>query len=475
MKKLVALLLVCFMLASAVMACGTAAPADTDSKTEDSKAEDTQGEESKDDEETEASEENTEAAEEGLVVTDADMTIELWDISTTDTLTEEAYEAFMADYPNITINYEHIVNDNYKQQLVIAMSADECPNAYIHWTGGPMEEYYAAGFCDDLTDLYEKYNEAAYLDSAIAMCTANDGKLIALPYGGMSGTVLYYNKTLFAELGIEAPKTMAELEAVAETVKEAGYIPFALANKSKWTGSLYYMYVVARYGGPEAVAKAYSGEGSFTDEPFVKGAAKIQEWVEKGYFPEGVNSIAADDGMDRQLLYTEKAAMFVALSSAGGNIKKEAPEWYEANLGAVAFPIDEESQAAGIDQTVAVGSAVGNAFSFNTKGDDEMRKALFVLLNKYLASDEYAAKLLETTTKIYPKQGAEATVVDEIPLATWNIFANASNVQLFYDQYLPAAVASVHKDTMTTLFDLSQTPEEICQTLQDAFVAETSK
>lgn len=460
MKKLLALALSVAMAATMIIGCGSK-PANNDNK-------ETPGQTKEQTKETE----NKGNTEDGLTLTTEDMTIELWDISTDGTmkdLCEGAYEAFMKDHPNIKINYQHIVNDTYKQQLIVAMSANKCPNAYIHWTGGPMEEYKKSGYCDDISDLYEKYNETDYIDSAIAMCTANDGKLVALPYGGMSGAVLYYNKTLFDKLGLEAPTTIAELEECAEKVKAEGYVPFSCANASKWTGSLYYMYMVARYGGNEAVAKAYSGEGSFTDEPFVKAAEKIQEWVKKGYFPDGVNSIAADDGMDRQLLYTEKCAMLVQLSSTGGNIKKEAPEWYEANLGACPFPIDEESQKAGIDQTIAVGSSVGNAFSFSTKGDEEMRKALFVLLNQYMTTDQYVADLLANSNKIFPINGAEKNVTDPIPLTTWEVFSNASNVQLFYDQYLPAAVANVHKDTMSGLFDCSMTPEDICQTLQDAF------
>ena len=54
-------------------------------------------------------------------------------------------------------------------------------------------------------------------------------------------------------------------------------------------------------------------------------------------------------------------------------------------------------------------------------------------------------------------------------MVSWDTFADASNVQLFYDQYLPASVAEVHKNTMSDLFGLTATPEEICQKLQDAY------
>ena len=410
---------------------------------------------------------------EEIQLTDQEMTIELWDIATEDpkkTIEESAVKAFMADYPNIHVNITHIANDTYKQQLVIAMANDSCPNAYIHWTGGPMNEYYQSGFCDPIDDLFEKYNKTDYLASALAMCSANDGKLIALPYGGLSAAVVYYNKSIFEANGIEIPTTIAELEAACDKLLAAGNTPFSCANGSKWTGSLYYMYLVARYGGAEAVAKAYDPnlEGAFTDEPFVKAAAKIQEWVQKGYFPAGVNSIEADHGADRQLIYTEECAMLVQLSSTAGSMKNDMGDWYTENIGAFKFPIDEESAAAGIDQTIAVGSAVGNAFSFNTKGDEEMRKALFVLLDKYYAADAYTLPLVQQVGKVASINGMQQYIEDPVVMVSWDTFADASNVQLFYDQYLPASVAEVHKNTMSDLFGLTATPEEICQKLQAA-------
>ena len=52
----------------------------------------------------------------------------------------------------------------------------------------------------------------------MASCTAFPTEIETL--------VLYYNKTLFEQNGWEAPKTLDELTALAETIDEAGIIPF---------------------------------------------------------------------------------------------------------------------------------------------------------------------------------------------------------------------------------------------------------
>ena len=417
----------------------------------------------------------TQGEEGGLELTKDELTIVLWDIASSEpktTVEEGPVKAFMADYPNIHVEQIHNVNDTYKQDLVVAMSADKAPNIYTHWTGGPMNEYYKSGFCDVLDDLYDNYNQTDYLESALAMCRATDGKLIAMPYGGLSAAVVYYDKKTFADNGLEIPTTIEEFEAVCDKLLEAGITPTALGNGSKWTGSLIYMYLVARYGGPEAVVNAYFPEngGSFADEPFVKAAEKVQEWVKKGYIIEGCNSITSDSAGDRALLYNGTCAMLVHLSSTAGGVKTDmGEEWYNEHFGAFQFPIDPESEKAGVNQKVAVGSAVGNAFSVNSKGNEEIRKAAFVLLNQYYTGEEYAMNTLEQIGKVVSINGMQEHITDPVVMASWDCFANATNVQLFYDQYLPASVAEVHKDTMSDLFGLTATPEEVCQKLQDAY------
>ena len=297
------------------------------------------------------------------------LTITLWDIATeepTKGIQEGAVQRFMADYPNITVEQVHQQNDNYKQQLIVAMSSGEAPDMYIHWGGGPMAEYYKSGFVNDITEMYNTYDHPDFIDGAVAQSTY-DGKMLAIPFGGLSGCDIFYNKTIFAEVGVEVPTTIDELEAVCDKLIEAGYVPFSLANGSKWTGSMYYMYLVARHSGNEQFDAAYTQAdgGTFTSEAFIWAGEKIQDWVKKGYFNEGFNSLVTDNGEDRALLYDNTCAMMLHGSWQTRSIAADSQEWYDANLGTFRFPEDAEAKEAGVDQNVEVGTAIGNGFSFN--------------------------------------------------------------------------------------------------------------
>ena len=402
--------------------------------------------------------------------------ITLWDISTEDpskTICEDAVARFTADYPNIKVNEVHQQNDNYTQQLVVAMSSKQAPDMYIHWGGGPMVEYYKSGFVNDITDMFNTYDHPDYIDAAVAQASY-DGKVLSIPYGGLSGCDIFYNKTIFEEVGVEVPETIDELEDVCDKLLEAGYVPFTLANGSKWTGSMYYMYLVARHSGNDEFNAAYAQEngGSFTSEAFIWAGEKIQDWVEKGYFNEGFNSLVTDNGEDRALLYDNTCAMMLHGSWQERSIMADSQEWADANLGVFRFPEDAEAKEKGVPQNVEIGTAIGNGFSFNCWKEDgsvdqEKLDACYVLATQYFNDDTYNNDQMTKAQTIPSIKGYEDKIDDPLMKTIADVFFNASNVQLWYDQYLPASVTEVHKNCMTELFGLDKTPEEIGQE-QDA-------
>ena len=340
---------------------------------------------------------------------------------------------------------------------------------YIHWGGGPMVEYYKSGFVNDLTDMFNTYDHPDFIDAAVAQ-SSFDGKVLSIPYGGLSGCDIFYNKTIFEEVGVEVPQTIDELEAVCDKLLEAGYVPFSLANGSKWTGSMYYMYLVARHSGNDEFNAAYAQEdgGSFTSDAFIWAGEKIQDWVKKGYFNEGYNSLTRDNGEDRALLYNNTCAMMLHGSWQERSIMADSQEWADANLGVFRFPEDAEAREKGVPQNVEIGTAIGNGFSFNCWKEDgsvdqEKLDACYVLATQYFNDDTYNNDQMTLAQTIPSIKGYEDKIDDPLMKYVADVFFNASNVQLWYDQYLPASVTEVHKNCMTELFGLDKTPEEIGQ------------
>lgn len=353
-----------------------------------------------------------------------------------------------------------VQNDTYKEKLVIAMSSGECPDMYTSWSGGPMNEYIESGYAQPITELFnESELPNRLMDASIAQATYKDD-IYAVPFMNVSLSGIYYNKEMFAKYNLEVPKTVEELEKVSDTLVENGITPFALANSAKWTGSMYFMNLAARKGGLEPFVAAVDGTGTFEDESFIYAGDKIREWSEKGYFPEGVNSLSEDDGQARQMLYQETAAMDLIGSWYTGLIKQDSKEFYE-KMDWFPFPAVEGSEA---DPSIMIGTIGDNFISFNCK--DEKLAAAFECATKF--SEEEMVDFMVESGKIPPVKGVEDKLTDPISKSVIKAANDATATQLWYDQYLPPAVAQVHLDTSQELFGLTMSSKDAAKKFQEA-------
>lgn len=393
--------------------------------------------------------------------------ITFWNIGTENpdaTIMNYAVEQFNKNTDSgYTVKLTAIQNDKYKEKLVIAMSSDECPDMYTSWTGGPLQEYIDSGHAQPITDLYKEAGlDKIYMDAGTAQSTYN-GDIYAVPILNVAISGIFYNKDMFAKYNLEEPKTIADLEKICDTLKENKIVPFALANSTKWQGSMYYQGLATRYAGLDDLRAAFGGTGTFEADCFKYAGEKIQKWVKAGYFPDGVNSLSTDDGQDKQLLYQEKAGMFYSGSWYTGTISADSEEFYK-KLGWFPFPECEESADPGKFANICNGTIGDQFISFSCK--DDKLKAAFECVTNY--STEDAIQLMVDSGKIPPVKGVEDKLSDPVLLKVCDFAENASDVQLWYDQYLPSSVANAHLDSCQELFGLTTTPEKACQTTQKA-------
>ena len=340
------------------------------------------------------------------------------------------------------------------------MGSSNMPDIFQTWAGGPLYEYVKAGKVADITDLMNKDNyKDRFLDAAMSMMDI-EGQYWGVPEDNVSVAVVFYNKEIFSELNIEVPETYTELLEVAETLKSNDIIPFALANKTQWTGSLTYMYLADRIGGPDTFKDAANRTGgTFEDPAYIKTGEKIQEMVEKGYFNEGFNGLDYDTGQSRALLYSGKAAMEVMGTWYLSTIKRENPDFFENNLGYFLFPEVEGGKG---DPNNVIGS-IGNMF-YHVSEECENKDEAFRFI-QFLIDDIAVEKRAELGL-IPPIKGF--TTEDPYLQGVLDIVAEAKSVQQWYDQYLPPELAEVHKETSQAIFGLVMTPEEAAKAMEDA-------
>jgi len=396
------------------------------------------------------------------------ITLELWSIQTDGNgpdIYRRAVARFRKNNPDIKVNLTMIANDSYKQKLAIALASGKAPDCYLSWGGGPMQEFIRNNQIVDLTPYMNANNyRAKFLDGAIAQMTYQ-GKLWGVPVNNVAVGTIFYNKEIFNKYRLTVPTTIRELETVCDTLKKNSIFPFALANKTQWTGSMYYMALATRRGGIQPFQKAVDGSGTFMDPAFIYAGEKIQEWVKKGYFITGFNGLDWDAGQARATIYRGEAAMVFMGSWFNMQALNESPVFH-AKMGIFKFPRDEQGTG---NPDTAFGT-IGDNFYHVSASSQNQAKA-FELITCLI--DDVAVKDAIEDGRIPPVKGAKLT--DPILIELFNQIQSAPELQLWYDQSLSFEVSEVHKVTSQQVFGGTLTPRAAAQQLQDAQAAYLKK
>jgi raffinose/stachyose/melibiose transport system substrate-binding protein len=370
--------------------------------------------------------------------------------------------------PDHQVSLQLFQNDPYKQKLRVAMGAGNGPDLFFGWGGGILEEYVDAGNVEDLTPELEKDPEWGDKFFGNVLDTASfDGKTYGIPLNGMQPVVLYYNKDVFAEAGVEPPETYEDLLSLVRTFREQGITPISLGGASKWPNLMYEQYLVDRLGGPEVFQAVLDGKpDAWLDPTFIQANTKIQELVDAGAFPDNFSSIAYDTGQASALLYTGKAAMHLMGGWDFANMLASAPDFIkEGKLGWVPFPAVEGGKG---DPTNIAGNP-SNYYSLNADAKD--REAALGYLKEEVMSDTYVDDLLAGGV-VPPVNGLEDKLAKaengEWLQFVYDTVKNAPHFQQSWDQALPPNQADALLTNLDRLFLKQITPQEFSDNMNAA-------
>ena len=237
------------------------------------------------------------------------VTLTVWDQNTDEGITDaqEALNAgFSKKYPNVTIKRVTQSFADLKTTLKLALSGDTPPDVIQANQGYPdMGAFVEAGLIRSLNDYNTLYKWSDYYPDSLLKINSfsSDGKTWQGDnlYGvSQTGEVvgIYYNKKILTQLGVDAPTSLADLDAAMAKSKAAGIQPMAYGDIEKSPGIHLFGIVQAALAGADTVNSLVTGQsGAWTDDVSVKAAQTIQDWSTKGYIPKGANGVSRDDAL----------------------------------------------------------------------------------------------------------------------------------------------------------------------------------
>ena len=292
---------------------------------------------------------------------------------------------FEALHPNIRIKQNVIETNVYETiGLKSLFSGGTPPDIYFQWGKYLVGQYQEAGYAADLTDELEKDNWKDRFDPAVWVSATYRGRIYLVPTSIDLTSVIWYNKKIFEQNGLDPPATWTEFITICDTLKDNGIVPICFGNKDLWPVANWAAHLTSRVAGEQLYDDVLSTKPGteFANEAFVKGLGMIEEMARAGYFNEGLNGMSDMEAI--MLFFQGRAAMHPIGGWIINHANKAAPDGFEYD----AFKMPAIEGGAG-DQTSILRLSSGYMVYRDTKHFDEAVEFL-----RYLTSLEVAKRFV---------------------------------------------------------------------------------
>jgi raffinose/stachyose/melibiose transport system substrate-binding protein len=177
------------------------------------------------------------------------------------------------------------------------------------------------------------------------VATVSQGNAIyGVPSETAMGGGILYNRKVYADLGLQVPKTWAEFAANNEKIKAAGIAPVAATFADTWTSQLFVLadYHNVRAAVPDFAQKYTANQAHYSDTPAaLAGFRRLEEAFKKGWWQKDFGAAKLDEGLS--LVATGKAAHYPMLSFTLDTIRQNHPNEVQ-NIGFFGQPGDDASK-----------------------------------------------------------------------------------------------------------------------------------
>jgi multiple sugar transport system substrate-binding protein len=245
---------------------------------------------------------------------------------------QELVKRFMAKNPNIEVEFVGLPAESYLQKYHIAIATNSAPDA-----AGVRDLDIAAlsnqDALEDLSGRFNSWNEKQKIAKNVlesVKVLAPNGKLYVLPFFVTVDTA-WYNKKLFDQNGIKAPKTIDEFVKLCEKYanpKDGKYF-FSLRGGA---GSLENLWdFMFSYAGTNEVFDA-KGNCKINGEKFVKGfelysSIYLSGWVPKDSITNSFKEMVAEFGSGTSMyIYHNSSSLPEHLKNLGEGNFMNAPQ-----------------------------------------------------------------------------------------------------------------------------------------------------
>jgi raffinose/stachyose/melibiose transport system substrate-binding protein len=233
----------------------------------------------------------------------------------------QMYQDFEAE-SGIAIELVDIPSDSFETTTMTKWSAGDRPDILeYHPTTTSMLPLNPAANMQPLTDM-AFVGESGDIYSSMGSL---DGTVYAAITGFPSIFGVYYNKQVFADAGLSAPESFADLATLCTALKPTGVAPIWESGGSAWPTQILPLIYLANANEGNAYGAAVGSNEEALDapgSPFVKGLQAYADLRDQGCFNADATSATFEDGL--KAVYAGTAAMTALHSDTYASLLADA-------------------------------------------------------------------------------------------------------------------------------------------------------
>ncbi|RRR98194.1 ABC transporter substrate-binding protein [Glycomyces terrestris] len=164
---------------------------------------------------------------------------------------------------------------------------DKSPGLFTWQTGPSLAELVEEGLIAETTDIWTTAVDEGWVSPDLRESYTFDGEQYCVPMN-IAYWVMYYNKSIFEEQGLQEPTTWAELDAIAAQLADAGITPY-YQTSTLFTFQWFQQLVAGT--DPELYSGLATGEVKYTDPAIVE---IMNTWLEQeraGWFSDAGSTV----------------------------------------------------------------------------------------------------------------------------------------------------------------------------------------
>ncbi len=187
------------------------------------------------------------------------------------------YDIYKKAYPNVEVVNATVAGGagtNAKAVLSTRLTGGDPPDSFQLHAGLEVEMYQPDKYLQPLDSLYTSQGwDKAFPKDLISLLKYQD-HFWGVPVNIHRANVLWYNKQVFADNGVNPPTNWDEFFTVAETLQAKGIVPLVIGTKEGWEAGHTFETVLVGVLGAEGYKGLWTGQTAWTD-PKVTEALEI--------------------------------------------------------------------------------------------------------------------------------------------------------------------------------------------------------